>query len=77
MIGNVGEFGGFSTVLEHGHGFHLVWDTENVDWKFSWQWQNYLFPANIQGLSVFTVLLAMIGNALLLPRALFTRDLMW
>lgn len=41
------------------------------------QWTNYLNPANIKGLSVFTVLLAMIGNSLLLPRALFTRDLMW
>lgn len=40
-------------------------------------WTNYLNPANIQGLSVFTVLLAMIGNGLLLPRALFTRDRMW
>ncbi|CAM6100960.1 unnamed protein product [Calypogeia fissa] len=40
-------------------------------------WQNYLYPANIKGLSVFTVLLAMVGNSLLLPRALFTRDLMW
>ena len=41
------------------------------------QWSNYLNPANIKGLSVFTVLLAMAGNGLLLPRALFTRDLMW
>lgn len=40
-------------------------------------WTNYLNPANIQGLSVFTVLLAMVGNGLLLPRALFTRDIMW
>lgn len=40
-------------------------------------WTNYLNPANIRGLSVFTVLLAMIGNGLLLPRALFTRDRMW
>eukprot|EP01018_Ginkgo_biloba_P000483 Gb_19773 [translate_table: standard] len=34
-------------------------------------------PANIQGLSIFTVLLAMIGNGMLMPRALFIRDLMW
>lgn len=40
-------------------------------------WTNYLNPANIRGLSVFTVLLAMVGNGLLLPRALFTRDRMW
>ncbi|KAG6544104.1 hypothetical protein Mapa_014521 [Marchantia paleacea] len=40
-------------------------------------WTNYINPANIRGLSVFTVLLAMLGNSLLLPRALFTRDLMW
>ncbi|KAL3683188.1 hypothetical protein R1sor_001210 [Riccia sorocarpa] len=40
-------------------------------------WTNYINPANIRGLSVFTILLAMIGNSLLLPRALFTRDLMW
>ncbi|CAM6025399.1 unnamed protein product [Sphagnum balticum] len=40
-------------------------------------WTNYLNPSNIKGLSVYTVLLAMIGNGLLLPRALFTRDLMW
>ncbi|BBN17752.1 hypothetical protein MPTK1_7g16760 [Marchantia polymorpha subsp. ruderalis] len=40
-------------------------------------WTNYINPANIRGLSVFTVLLAMVGNSLLLPRALFTRDLMW
>lgn len=40
-------------------------------------WANYINPQNIQGLSVFTVLLAMVGNGLLLPRALFTRDIMW
>eukprot|EP00246_Nothoceros_aenigmaticus_P007330 TRINITY_DN21049_c0_g1_i1.p1 TRINITY_DN21049_c0_g1~~TRINITY_DN21049_c0_g1_i1.p1 ORF type:complete len:297 (+),score=36.48 TRINITY_DN21049_c0_g1_i1:133-891(+) len=43
----------------------------------SQMWLNFLNPANIKGLSVFTVLLAMIGNGLLLPRAIFTRDLMW
>ncbi|MCO5549040.1 hypothetical protein L7F22_002506 [Adiantum nelumboides] len=40
-------------------------------------WTNYINPANIRGLSVYTILLAMTGNSLLLPRALFTRDLMW
>lgn len=34
-------------------------------------------PANLHGLSVFTILLALIGNGLLIPRALFIRDLMW
>lgn len=40
-------------------------------------WTNLINPANIRGLSVLTILLAMAGNSLLLPRALFTRDLMW
>jgi len=40
-------------------------------------WTNFLTPANIKGLSVNTVLLAMVGNGLLLPRALFIRDFMW
>lgn len=40
-------------------------------------WTNYVKPANIKGLSSQTVLLAMIGNGLLLPRALFIRDFMW
>ncbi|KAG0593866.1 hypothetical protein M758_UG026500 [Ceratodon purpureus] len=40
-------------------------------------WSNYLNPSNIKGLSILTILLAMTGNGLLLPRALFTRDLMW
>ncbi|KAH7415143.1 hypothetical protein KP509_14G029800 [Ceratopteris richardii] len=40
-------------------------------------WTNYINPSNIKGLSVYTILLAMVGNGLLLPRALFTRDLMW
>ncbi|KAH9320266.1 hypothetical protein KI387_022035, partial [Taxus chinensis] len=40
-------------------------------------WTNYLNPENIRGLSVYSLLLAMIGNGLLVPRALFTRDVMW
>lgn len=40
-------------------------------------WTNYLNPNNIRGLSVDSLLLAMIGNGLLIPRALFTRDIMW
>ncbi len=38
---------------------------------------NLLRPENIKGLSAFTMLLAMIGNGLLIPRALFIRDFMW
>ncbi|KAL3641706.1 hypothetical protein CASFOL_012521 [Castilleja foliolosa] len=40
-------------------------------------WTNLLNPENIKGLSAVTMLLAMIGNGLLIPRALFIRDLMW
>lgn len=40
-------------------------------------WTNFLNPDNIKGLSAISMLLAMIGNGLLIPRALFTRDLMW
>lgn len=40
-------------------------------------WTNYLNPSNIEGLSAFTMLLAMLGNGLMLPRAVFIRDLMW
>ncbi|KAL1533522.1 maltose excess protein 1-like, chloroplastic isoform X1 [Salvia divinorum] len=40
-------------------------------------WTNLLNPANVKGLSAVTMLLAMIGNGLLIPRALLTRDLMW
>ncbi|CAI9115623.1 OLC1v1016583C1 [Oldenlandia corymbosa var. corymbosa] len=40
-------------------------------------WTNLLNPDNIKGLSAISMLLAMIGNGLMIPRALFTRDLMW
>ncbi|XP_042476172.1 maltose excess protein 1, chloroplastic-like [Macadamia integrifolia] len=40
-------------------------------------WTNLQNPDNIKGLSAFSMLLAMIGNGLMLPRALFIRDLMW
>ncbi|KAJ4828100.1 hypothetical protein Tsubulata_045431 [Turnera subulata] len=43
----------------------------------SQMWTNFLNPENIKGLSAFSMLLAMIGNGLMIPRALFTRDLMW
>ena len=41
------------------------------------QWTNFLNPDNIKGLSAFSMLLAMIGNGLMIPRALFIRDFMW
>ncbi|KAI3460510.1 hypothetical protein Pfo_017173 [Paulownia fortunei] len=40
-------------------------------------WTNLLNPENIKGLSAVSMLLAMIGNGLLIPRALFIRDFMW
>ncbi|KAI3750150.1 hypothetical protein L2E82_20776 [Cichorium intybus] len=40
-------------------------------------WTNLLSPNNIRGLSAFSMLLAMTGNGLLIPRALFVKDLMW
>uniref|UniRef100_A0A9I9DWR7 Maltose excess protein 1-like, chloroplastic n=1 Tax=Cucumis melo TaxID=3656 RepID=A0A9I9DWR7_CUCME len=43
----------------------------------SQMWTNYLNPENIKGLSALTMLLALIGNGLVLPRALFIRDFMW
>lgn len=41
------------------------------------QWTNLLSPDNIKGLSPLTMLLAMAGNGLMIPRALFSRDFMW
>ncbi|KAF3776718.1 Maltose excess protein 1-like [Nymphaea thermarum] len=40
-------------------------------------WTNYLNPDNIRGLSAFSMLLSMVGNGLMIPRALFIGDLMW
>ncbi|WVY92292.1 hypothetical protein V8G54_037806 [Vigna mungo] len=40
-------------------------------------WTNYLNPENIKGLSAISMLLAMLGNGLMLPRALLIRDFMW
>ncbi|CAN1246445.1 Maltose excess protein 1, chloroplastic [Linum grandiflorum] len=40
-------------------------------------WTNFLRPENIKGLSASSMLLAMIGNGLMIPRALLIRDLMW
>ncbi|RWR87249.1 maltose excess protein 1, chloroplastic [Cinnamomum micranthum f. kanehirae] len=43
----------------------------------SQMWTSFLNPDNIRGLSAFSMLLAMIGNGLMVPRALFIRDFMW
>ncbi|CAK8542295.1 unnamed protein product [Lathyrus sativus] len=43
----------------------------------SQMWTNFLNPENMKGLSAFSMLLAMLGNGLMLPRALFIRDFMW
>ncbi|XP_015577728.1 maltose excess protein 1, chloroplastic isoform X2 [Ricinus communis] len=43
----------------------------------SQMWTNFLSPDNIKGLSAFSMLLAMMGNGLMVPRALFIRDFMW
>ncbi|XP_058002537.1 maltose excess protein 1, chloroplastic isoform X2 [Hevea brasiliensis] len=43
----------------------------------SQMWTNFLNPDNIKGLSAFSMLLAVIGNGLMVPRALFIRDFMW
>ncbi|KAK9672818.1 hypothetical protein RND81_12G126800 [Saponaria officinalis] len=40
-------------------------------------WTNFLNPENIKGLSVLSMLLAVLGNGLLIPRSLFVRDFMW
>ncbi|KAL9225210.1 hypothetical protein vseg_001159 [Gypsophila vaccaria] len=40
-------------------------------------WTNFLNPDNIKGLSASTMLLAVLGNGLLIPRSLFVRDFMW
>ncbi|XP_061353605.1 maltose excess protein 1, chloroplastic-like isoform X2 [Gastrolobium bilobum] len=43
----------------------------------SQMWTNFLNPENMKGLSAFSMLLAMLGNGLMLPRALLIRDFMW
>lgn len=39
--------------------------------------RNFLEPQSLEGLSVGTMLLALLGNALMVPRALFLRDIVW
>ena len=41
------------------------------------QLRNFAVPASLEGLSVGTVLLATSGNALMVPRALISDDLVW
>ncbi|XP_051129589.1 maltose excess protein 1-like, chloroplastic [Andrographis paniculata] len=40
-------------------------------------WTNLLNPDNVKGLSAVSMLLAMTGNGLFIPRSLFIRDFMW
>lgn len=40
-------------------------------------WSCLSNPAKLAGISLLTTLLGMIGNGLMVPRALFTRDLIW
>ena len=41
------------------------------------QLRNFAVPASLEGVSLGTVLLATAGNALMVPRALLTDDLVW
>jgi hypothetical protein len=41
------------------------------------QLRNFAVPASLEGLSLGTVLLATTGNALMVPRALISDDLVW
>ncbi len=38
---------------------------------------NFAVPTSLEGLSMGTILLALLGNGLMVPRALFTRDSIW
>ena len=38
---------------------------------------NFAVPTSLEGLSLGTILLALVGNGLMVPRALFTRDSIW
>jgi hypothetical protein len=39
--------------------------------------RNFAQPSSLEGLALGTMLLALLGNALMVPRALHTRDLVW
>jgi hypothetical protein len=41
------------------------------------QINNFEVPTSLEGLSLGTILLATVGNGLMVPRALFTRDSIW
>lgn len=41
------------------------------------QVRNLAAPESLAGLSQATVLLAMVGNGMMVPRALYTRDAVW
>lgn len=41
------------------------------------QARNFAEPSNLAGLSIGTILLGMVGNALMLPRALLVQDAIW
>ena len=41
------------------------------------QINNFEVPTSLEGLSLGTILLALVGNGLMVPRALFTRDSIW
>ena len=41
------------------------------------QVSNFSNPSSLQGVSIASLLLGMLGNALMVPRALFTKDKIW
>ncbi|KAG5534007.1 hypothetical protein RHGRI_028013 [Rhododendron griersonianum] len=66
---------------EKGMKFYGAISGWTATFLFMWMpvaqtWTNFLNPNNIKGLSAFSMLLAMIGNGLMIPRALFIRDFM-
>ena len=38
---------------------------------------NFKNPSTLEGLSMASILLGMLGNGLMVPRALYTRDKIW
>ena len=41
------------------------------------QINNFEVPTSLEGLSLGTIILALVGNGLMVPRAMFTRDSIW
>ncbi|CAH9091959.1 unnamed protein product [Cuscuta europaea] len=71
-----------SKLSEKGVEFVALLSAWTATLLFMWMpvaqmWTNILKPDNIKGLSAASMLLAMVGNGLMIPRALFTRDFMW